>query len=376
MSTLQRYIFKAALGPLLFFCVVMIGIVWLSQALEFIDLVINRGQSALTFVQLSLYVMPSILKDALPIALFCAALFALHRLRTDSELVVMGAVGIGRWKIAQPILAVSALVMFAAYLLSTTLMPAGYRAMKDRVHEIRGDLVTALVKEGEFAVPMRGLTVFVRELSGSGELRGILVHDNRVADSPVTYTAERGLLVRSDDSAQLIMGSGTIQSWDAGDQNLSLIAFERYTFDLAPFFSANQRSGRELTELYLSELFAPDPGSPEAQRPAAERLAEAHSRLASPLFTLVFAFMALAAITGSGSNRSGYGHRILAVVLAALMLRVAGFYAENQVSEGTLPWPVLYALPATGILLGAMMITNFGWRTAAEKAGPLSQPAE
>ena len=40
-----------------------------------------------------------------------------------------------------------------------------------------------------------GLTIFIRQLSNKGEIKGILVHDNRDRARPVTYIAEKGILV-------------------------------------------------------------------------------------------------------------------------------------------------------------------------------------
>ncbi|MEM9122621.1 MAG: LPS export ABC transporter permease LptF [Pseudomonadota bacterium] len=376
MSILHQYIFRATLWPTLFFSFVMIAIVWLSQALEFIDLVVNRGQPAGTFLTLSVLVLPSILKDALPIALFCAVLYGLHRLRTDSELVVMGAAGISRWRIASPILTLAVWVTLITYLISLFVMPLGYRAMKDRVHEIRGDLVSAIIKEGEFATPTDGLTVFVRELGTGGELRGILVHDSREGQKPTTYTAERGLLVRSGETAQLMMGSGTIQTKEGEGSDVSLITFERYTFDLTPFYNSKARSKRELTERFLPELFFPDESDWWAQRNMNEVVAEGHNRLASPLYVLAFALIGICAVLSRNFDRRGYGHRIVTAVLLVIGLRISGFAAQSLAADMALINVLQYAIPLVGIVGAGIFLFNFGARSKAERpSGELAADA-
>ena len=42
------------------------------------------------------------------------------------------------------------------------LMPAGQRALNDKVLDIRADIGAALLNEGEFNTPAQGLTVFIR----------------------------------------------------------------------------------------------------------------------------------------------------------------------------------------------------------------------
>ena len=57
------------------------GAIWLSQSLRFVDLIVNKGVPATTFVYLTVLLFPSLLLVILPFALFCAVLFVYHRLR-------------------------------------------------------------------------------------------------------------------------------------------------------------------------------------------------------------------------------------------------------------------------------------------------------
>jgi len=61
MTQFSGYIFRQTLWPTLFFLVVLTGVVWLSQGLKMLDVVINRGQTAGTFLELTMYVLPSLL---------------------------------------------------------------------------------------------------------------------------------------------------------------------------------------------------------------------------------------------------------------------------------------------------------------------------
>src|SRR3546814_9560230 len=95
--------------------------------------------------------------------------------------------------------------------LNLYLMPAGMRELRTRLFEIRGDIATSLVREGAFTNPVGGLTVYVRSRTPSGSIRGILVHDERVKNKPVTYMAESGELVRTNSGPRLVMYNGNIE---------------------------------------------------------------------------------------------------------------------------------------------------------------------
>jgi lipopolysaccharide export system permease protein len=74
MSRLSFYVLKQLIGPIALFAFLMTCVVWLTQSLRLLDLVINRGQSAPTFVYLTILILPSLLILILPIAFFFGAL--------------------------------------------------------------------------------------------------------------------------------------------------------------------------------------------------------------------------------------------------------------------------------------------------------------
>src|SRR5205085_4000128 len=89
MRSLFLYVLRQIVGPFLLFTLVLTLVIWMTQSLRLLDIVINRGQSAVTFAYLTMLMLPSLLVVIVPIAFFGAALYVLNRLNSDSELVVM-----------------------------------------------------------------------------------------------------------------------------------------------------------------------------------------------------------------------------------------------------------------------------------------------
>ncbi|HAH09331.1 MAG TPA: LPS export ABC transporter permease LptF, partial [Alphaproteobacteria bacterium] len=71
MNSVSRYILNQASWPVVAFTFVFAGVVWLSQSLRMLDLVINQGQTALIFLYLTLLSLPGLLSLILPFAIFC-----------------------------------------------------------------------------------------------------------------------------------------------------------------------------------------------------------------------------------------------------------------------------------------------------------------
>jgi lipopolysaccharide export system permease protein len=348
LPRLSRYVLAQMLGPVAMMTLLMTGVIWLTQILPLLDLVINRGQSAFTFLYLILLIMPTPLTLILPVAFFAAALITLHRLSNDSELVVMASAGYSLRQLALPVLLAAAVVMALTYACLLYLAPAGQRALRDKVLDIRADIAGALLNEGEFNTPAQGLTVFIRRLGADGDIRGILVHDNRDKKRPITYIAERGILAQTPLGTRLIMLDGTVEQSGGGGRQLSVLRFKQDTFNLDQFAGPARATLRKTNERFLGELLwpAPEPGLTERIRRQFQ--AEAHNRLSQPLYCIAFALIAMAAVLRGRRTRGPVAMRLVMGSLAAAGLRIAGYGIQGAAQSTPALIAAFYLIPLIG----------------------------
>ncbi len=379
MTRLGRYMLRQMMVPMIFATVGMTVVIWLTQSLDMIDLVINRGQSALIFAQLSVLILPFILTNILPIAVFVAVLYGLHRMREDSELVVMNASGLSIWGLFVPVVSFGLIATLLGYALNLYFMPAGYRAMKDMVYEIREDLAGLLLREGEFINPADGVTVYIGSAPPGSDLFDLMVHNSADPEGPITYLARRGAFIRTESGPRLVMEDGTILHRNTEGNNVSLLQFDSYTFDLTQFMDQGGRNSRDLSERYLSELLRPDVTRNWDRRNLERLYAEAHDRLSSPLYNLALALIPFVAIVCGTFNRRGYTGRIAIAMGAAIGIRLAGFGINGLVAGTPALMPLLYIVPLGAILICILMIG--GWlpnvfpRESSSAAPPIAEGA-
>lgn len=365
MTGIRSYLFRQIGGPLLFSTFVLTGVVWLSQSLRMLDVVINQSQSVGTFIYLTVLALPQLMPLILPFALFFAVLYAVNRLYVESELVVMFAAGFSRWVVVWPVL-----------IIAIAVMPAGMREMKSRVFEIRADLVNTFVREGSFTNPIKGLTVYVGENNPGGDIRGILVHDARNPKGIATYMAQKGLLANTPTGPRLIMNQGNVQWLEGGEGRLKILNFERYTFDLSQFDKAQNARFFEASERYLSELFNPESSIADKQK--RKFISEAHSRLSSPLYCIVFALIAVVALVGGNFNRRGYARRIGLAFLIMFAARLPGFAFQQWTASSPEMAVLMYAWPALWIggLIFILAYPGFELLRRGKMAGVAAEAAQ
>ena len=84
-------------------------IVWLTQSLRFVEMIVNTGLSVTTFVTFTLLLLPSFLSLIGPIAVFAAVMFTYTKMLNDSEIVILRATGMSPLKIGRPALLLATL---------------------------------------------------------------------------------------------------------------------------------------------------------------------------------------------------------------------------------------------------------------------------
>lgn len=319
MYRYNKYITRHLVHSTLLITISLTSIVWLTQALRFIDFMVNQGVSISVFLTLTALLVPSLLLMILPPALFCAILFVYNRLALDSELVVMQAAGISRWRLAVPALQTAAMVAVLGYAIAFYLQPVSYKQFRDMQLFLRNNYVSILLQEGVFSNPVDGLMVFIRERDSRNILHGILVHDNRQPENAITMMAEEGKLVETTQGPRFLLKNGNRQEIRQG--KLSFLNFDNYTLDISLYDKEVQSRFVDPQELFTSDLFVHDPTISEADNK--RRRAEGHQRIIWPFYSLVLAVVACAVLLSGQFNRRGHWQRIAIAVAAGVVLLFA-----------------------------------------------------
>ncbi len=347
MKIYLKYLVLQLVLPALLATVAFSGAVWLSQSLRFVDLIVNKGLPLTKFLYLTVLLFPSLLLVVMPFALFCAVLFAYHRLAIESELVVMKSIGLSNFQLAMPALVMGVVFTAIGYANSLYLMPTAFRDFKDLQFEIRRDFSHLLLQPGIFNAPMPNLTVYVRDVDREGKLTGILVHDERVADRPITMMAEHGVLLQGDMGPLFFLENGNRQELDmaGGKQpSLSVLHFNSYTLDMAAATAPTGERRRRPKELFLNELFSPE-GEGLTEQERQRLIVEGHKRVTWPLNAFVFAVVGMTVMLTWRHNRRGPWRRMWIAISTVLIVQALSIASSSLAVRQPVLIPLLYILP-------------------------------
>lgn len=370
MTQITRYIFRHLFWWAVLVTATLTCVVWLTQSLRFVKLIVNHGLSVPAFVWLTSLLLPTFLLIILPIAAFSAILFTYSKLISDSEMVVLRGAGLSQWGLARPAMLLAALVTVICYGLSLYLLPLSFREFKDLERKHRSSYSSVLLQEGVFNPVMKGVTVYVRERKSSGELLGIVVHDRRKPKTPVTMMAERGAILPGERGPRVLMEKGNRQELRSRDGQLSLLNFERYVFDVLDETKiAPGDLWRDPHERFLHELLAPTNQS-LSKRQRYKYMAEAHYRLTAPILGLTLVLVGVAFLLGGQFNRRGQWRRILGAIVTVLAIEAAMVTMQNMsVKSPNMAFAMyLFALAPVVVSLYTLAMRPRRQRVAAKRA--------
>jgi len=356
MTLFSRYMFRQVANAFLVMLLTLTAIVWLATALKELDLITSQGQGLVLFFQMTMLSLPSLMTLIAPNAVLMAALYTLDRMNGDSEVIVMTAAGAPVWRICSSLIAVAAIVSMVILLVNVVVNPACMRALRDFITQVRADIISQVLQPGRFSSPERGLTFHIRDRSPSGELLGLLVHDERDGKQVMSYLAERGRILSNDEGSYLVMFEGYVHRYNVDDKDkaVQIIAFDQNMLDISEF-SPKDGGGKELRpkERSIGGLLYPPDDDKIAKNNYGLLRAELHERLATPLYPIVFIFVAIALMGHARTTRENRWGQILAAFGISIGLRVAGLTAQNLVVLSA--WAVLlvYAIPVGAILIAA-----------------------
>ena len=356
MNGFTKYVFKQLLVGMILVTAGLTCVIWLTQSLRFVEMIVNRGLTSGVFVYLTMLLLPNFLTIVLPIALFIVTIFIYSKMITDRELVVMRAAGLSQSALAKPGLILALIVVAFGYLINIYLLPHSQRMFKDLQWDIRYNYTHVMLQEGAFNQASKGITVYIRERSSDGQLHGILVHDGRDEKKPYTLLAERGAMLESQEGSRVVMYNGNRQEVDPETQQFSILYFDRYIFEMEQSPESVGNRFREARERTIYELFNLNEDPNMDPKDIGKFTVEGHKRLISPIAALGYAVIALAIlISGSFSRRTQSRHIVMAAVISAGLL-AAMMALETAAAKNLSLIPALYLLGLLPVFGGYLLM--------------------
>ncbi|MEH6632739.1 MAG: LptF/LptG family permease [Halopseudomonas aestusnigri] len=358
MQTISRYMLVQLILFAISVAVSLAVAVWLAQSLRFVDMIVNDGLPASTFFYFVILLMPYFLVIVIPVATFCSVLFIYNKMNTDSELVVLKAAGFSQFQLAKPGILLGALSMLTVVAINLYFLPVSYREFRELQHYFRDNLSPVLLKAGKFNTINNEYTIYFKEKTPAGELKALLVHDSSTPGTKVTYIADTGALLKDKDDFRAVLWNASRQEVDPQTGRLSIAYSDKYVLKFGDIGQEEGDRWLKPRERFLNELLFPDLNDQRDVKNYDKLVAAGHYRIASPLFTLAMAFIALACLLSGEFSRRGYLGRIMVAIVIMGIMMLTMFLLKDIAEKSKNLISLLYIWPLFVVLVSIFVISK------------------
>ena len=227
-----------------FFLIISISIgliVWVIQAVGFLDFVTEDGHGLLVYFSYTLLNFPKIIHRILPFVFFISLFYQIYQYEIKNELVIFWTNGIKKMELIKVVIIYSFLILLLQILLGAFISPYFQDKARSFIRNSDIDFFSALIKEGKFIDTVSNLTIFIDSKDEDGNYTNIFLNDSldgtkgqKGQKSQMIY-AKKGILVDSGDYKYFKLSDGRIINKD--NDKITNFTFETVDFDLSKFDS-------------------------------------------------------------------------------------------------------------------------------------------
>ena len=232
---MEKILFKKILFDCLsFFLISLISasaVVWVFQAVNFLDIMVEDGRSYLVYANYSLLNFPKIISKILPFALFFGIFFVLTKYELNNELIIFWSFGVNKMKLINFFIKTSFKLVFFQILFTSFLVPKALEFSRSLIKNSNVDFFEGFVKPKKFNDTIKNLTIYADSKDDEGNLINLyLKKDMRNNSYQVTYS-KIGKFLGDDNRKILKLYDG--QTINYVNDKISKFNFQSSDFSLA-----------------------------------------------------------------------------------------------------------------------------------------------
>ena len=234
---MEKLIFrKFAKDVFLFFLLVSISIsliVWVIQAVNFLDIVTEDGHGIKIYFLYTLLSLPKIFSKILPFIYFICLFYIILKYEDDNELIIFWTVGIKKINFVNTILKFSFFYLFLQLILTVFIVPYSLDKARSYIRTSNVDFFSSIVQEKKFIDTVKNLTIFVEEKNQNGDLKNIFLKEKINVNEYQTIIAKAGKIKKYDSKSSLLLYDGKIIN--NNNESINSFEFSKTEFNLSKF---------------------------------------------------------------------------------------------------------------------------------------------
>ena len=206
-------------------------VIWVFQAVNYLDIMIEDGRDYLVYINFSLLNFPKILSKIFPFILFFSIFYVTIKYELNNELMIFWNYGIHKIQIINFIFKVSILLTLIQIILTSIVVPKSQDMARSFLRSSSVNFFDNFIKPQRFNDTIKGVTIYSDKKDNEGNLKNLYLKkelDNN--NFQITY-AKKGSFKEYGSTTILVLYEGaTITS---KNKEITNISFSKSDFSLS-----------------------------------------------------------------------------------------------------------------------------------------------
>ena len=207
-------------------------IVWVIQAVNYLDFVSEDGHSFSVYFMFSILTIPKVFSKISLFIFFISLFVIISRYEDNNEILILWTNGLNRIKFINSILFFSVFIFLFQIILTTFIVPKTQDLARSYIRSSNIDYFPSLIKPKTFIDTVEKLTLFI-EKKNKGKMENIFLKDNIDSKSSQIVSAKNGYIMTDNDKNYFVLEDGQIITIEK--RKINIVQFERTTYNLSNY---------------------------------------------------------------------------------------------------------------------------------------------
>jgi lipopolysaccharide export system permease protein len=208
-------------------------IIWVLQAVNYLDFVIEDGHGFFVYFNFTLLSFPKILSRIYPFAVFLSFSYILLRYEDKNELIIFWNFGIKKIHFVNFFIKVSFFFVIFSLLLNALIVPKAQDKARSFIRSSNLDFFESALKPKTFVDIVKNLTIYYENKNENGELKNMFLNDKSSPNESQTTIAKTGIFEMRGDKKILVLYDG--KTINNVDRKTSEFNFSKTDFNISNF---------------------------------------------------------------------------------------------------------------------------------------------
>ena len=234
---MKKIIFRKFLTDcLIFFLISIISaslIIWVFQAVNYLDIIIDDGRGYDVYLQYTLLNLPKIISRILPFAFFFTFTYMIAKYENNNQLLIFWNFGINKIKFINYLLLFSFLLLIIQIIITSLIVPKTQSVARSLIRVSTYNFLDNFIKIKKFNANVKELTIYTESVDANGDYNNIYIKKNTGLNNfQITY-AKKGRLISRNGVSILELYNG--ENTNLFNENLTNFSFSKSEFNLTSF---------------------------------------------------------------------------------------------------------------------------------------------